>query len=194
MDTTPISEVMAKIHNRSLFSAKQLITSDTDLKAYLRKMPNKCIKLVGDGKYILHYNDITSLSSTEILNKKVAIILNTKHSSNTSDTPGHWLVLLISKQKKCLFIDSLNKGGSFKDDDIVKTVKMFCMRHNLHFIDWKTRTQGRLSQACGFTILYYIDLFAKHGLPAFEKLKKMFLNYSIRKREYFILQKAFRLI
>ena len=157
-------------------------------------MPNNCITLVGNGKHILHFNNIKLLSTTDIKNKKLVIILNTKRSDDTTNTAGHWIVLLINKQKKCLFIDSLNKGKTTPaSNEVINTVKTFCIKHNLHFINWKTRSQCRLSQACGFIILFYINLFAKHGIPAFEKLKKMFLNYSIHKREYYVLKKVFQL-
>lgn len=174
-----------------LFSSKALITSDEDLKFYLRRMPNNCNTLVNKGQYILHFDRLNTIPMQDIKNKKIAIILNTNHSKESPNTTGHWVTILINKERKCLFIDSLKKGSL--NSKIIESVKIFCNIHNLHFTNWKIRTQRQQSQACGFIILFFINCFAKYNMFGFTNLKKLFTHYSINERERYILKKAYKL-
>lgn len=174
----------------ALFSSKLLITSDADLRYYLRKN-KRAYSLTQDGRLIFALDQLNSLSKGTLLNKKTGIIVNTLQG-NAEASFGHWVLLLVTKSRQCLFVDSL--ATSFQTDKNLKnTVITFCSKHNLRLFIWRVKSQTERSQSCGFQIIFFLDFFSKYNMAMFCKLRKLLKSFSLKQVELYILRKAYAL-
>ena len=166
----------------ALFSSKLLITSDNDLKYYLKKH-KKTYRLIQNGDLILSLDQLSSVSKPK---GKTGVIINTLHGNNT----GHWVLLAIDQRKRCLFVDSL--ASTFHTNkDLQNEVISFCDKHNLNLIVWNVQSQSEESQSCGFQIMFFLHFFSKYGLAKLLNLRKLLKHFSVKQAEQYILQRAY---
>ena len=174
----------------ALFSSKLLITSDADLRYYLKKN-KKPYNLTQNGGLIFALDQLHSVSKEALLNKKTGIIVNTLQG-NAEASFGHWVLLLINKAKQCLFVDSL--ATTFQTNRNLKnTVIAFCTKHNLELFIWRVKSQTERSQSCGFQIIFFLDFFSKYNMAMFCKLRRLLKSFSLKQAELYILRKAYAL-
>ncbi len=174
----------------ALFSSKILITSDTDLRHYLKKH-KKAFRLTQNGNLILAIDQLSSIPKPTLLNRKTGIIINTLRSDDDIAF-GHWVLLLISKNRKCLFIDSL--ASTFHSDKHLQSMIIaFCAKHTLKLFIWRVKSQTEKSQSCGFQILFFLHFFSKYNIEKFCKLKQLLKSFSVKQAELYILQRAYTL-
>lgn len=180
------------------FSSKQLITSNSDLIKYLKKIP-KAFRLINRGKFIINFNNLHHISPKDIPGKKMAVIMNSLHSENNNNnnnnvgSVGHWILLLFNlKKRECLLIENLDY--IYKNRlDIKQAIDMYCTSHNFSLKDYNLKSQNSLAKSCGFQIIFYLWFFACNGLTKFELLKRRLKHYSLIEREKYIIRRAYKL-
>ena len=177
-----------------LFTSRLLLTSDSDLRFYLNKHPS-LYKQIDNGKNIINYDELETLQTSFSNTGKYAIVLNTLHSASHSKLVGHWVILLLEITKNtrnCMYIDSL--VTSYKSHiHLTDIISRFCAKHKLKLHLWKTRSQRKNTNNCGFQILFYLHHFSNYGLKGMYRLQTMLQQYSLPTKEYYILKKAYKL-
>lgn len=175
----------------ALFSSALLVTSDDDLKYYLKPL-KKHYKLINSGEFIMNYNLVLEIPLKEMHSKKKkGIILNTL-SSDSNIEKGHWVLLLIDPYKNCLLIDSL--ASTYRNNDnFRKVVNLFCYKHGLKLLLWNVKTQNSNSQSCGFQIIFFLDFFLRKNILGFKHLEFFFKKYTLFYIEKYILSKVYKL-
>ena len=172
------------------FTNKKLITSNTDLQNYLKKI-SKCYKLTNNGYNIISYESLDKFPQYRIKHKMI-IIINSLNHNDLEKTTGHWTVL-IKEGSNILFLDPMHSSYN-KNLPLLSSITNFCKKNNLKLFIFNLRVQTTHSSSCGFIVLYFTYFFANNSLLAFHKLKNMLLNYSIFNREKIILTKIYKII
>ena len=172
------------------FSSRLFITSDNDLKNYLKPL-KKAYSLVGNGDFIMNYDMILSVSRSQIKNKKVANILNTL-SSKSHETEGHWVLLTVDRNNVCILVDSLS-SVLCTNKEFRNTISTFCQIHKLQRMVWNVKTQSSTSQSCGFQVLYFTHFFSNNNTKNLLNLQTFFKSHTLHENEKFILKKAYAL-
>lgn len=173
---------------RPPFTSKKLITSDEDLKTYIKKHP-KNYKYIEDGMSIFPYCKLKFFPSQKI-KTKMAIILNTLNEEELKTQTGHWTILL-KFGKTIIFIDPLTQ--TIKNTYFYQEIKNFCKQNKCNLYVGNIKTQSKNSNCCGFFVIFFLNYFANNSLSKFMQMLKVLSSHSLSVRENFVLSKVYKL-
>ena len=172
----------------ALYTSKTLITSDEDLRNYIKKLPNS-LELIDNGMSIYPYNKL-KLFPPQKVKPKMAIILNTLKTKELENKTGHWVILL-KFGKVVLFIDSL--AQKLENSSLYIEIQKFCDRIKCKLLTCGLKTQTKNANTCGFAVLFFLNFFANNSLTKTVHLIKTLSSHSLSARENFILYKTYKL-
>ena len=172
----------------ALFSTKALITSDQDLKEYIKTLP-KSFALIDNGMSIFPYTKL-NLLPPEKIKPKMAIILNTLKTNELKNQIGHWTILLKFK-KIVIFVDSL--AQKLENSDLYIEIQNFCSQNKCKLFTCSLKTQTKSANTCGFAVIFFLNFFANNSLTKTVHLLKTLSSHSLPARENYILSKTYKL-
>ena len=168
----------------SHFSSKKWVTTNDHLVKLLKRC-DKCWKLTLYGKLIIHYDEIDLL---KIPQKKYTFILNTKSKYSTDDKLAHWVCFHLNcTTKKALIYDSLN-SIELAHPHVATYLLTFCKSINFELHSLKLKTQQPHNFTCGYHVLWMLHKTHKLNFSALLSIKTVFLPYSIKQRETFVMK------
>lgn len=170
------------------YTSKKLVTSDEDLKTYIKKHPRN-YELIDNGMSIFPYSQLKSFPSQKI-KTKMAIIINTLDENELTKQTGHWTILL-KFRNTMIFIDPLTQN--IKNTNLHEEIENFAKRNKCMLFTNNIKTQSKDSNCCGFFVIFFLNYFAKNSKAKFVHMLKILSSHSLALRENYILSKAYKL-